>query len=92
MIYELNKDQLKRAKDIVKELEEKHKLWLIEKTNWKGKSLGNVKVSDKHALILTNPNGLGNFSDIKKLADKIIDDVYKKFNIELEPEVQYINI
>lgn len=66
--------------------------WFIEKTNWKGKSLGNVKVSDKHALILTNPNGAGNFNDIKKLADKITDDVYKKFNIKLEPEVQYINI
>ncbi len=66
--------------------------YLIEKAGWKGKSLGPVKVSDKHALILTNPNGKGNFSDVKKLADTIIDDVFKKFGIKLEPEVQYINI
>jgi len=65
--------------------------WLIEKAGWKGKSLGPVKVSDKHALVLTNPEGKGNFSDIKKLADVIISDVYKKFKIRLEPEVQYIN-
>lgn len=66
--------------------------WLIEKAGWKGKSLGPVKVSDKHALVLTNPDGKGNFSDIKKLADAIISDVYEKFKIRLEPEVQYINI
>lgn len=66
--------------------------FLIEKAGWKGKALGKVKVSDKHALILTNPDGRGNFSDIKKLADAITDDVYNKFGITLEPEVQYINI
>lgn len=66
--------------------------WLIEKARWKGKSLGPVKVSDKHALILTNPGGKGSFSDIKKLANAIIFDVDKKFGIKLEPEVQYINI
>lgn len=66
--------------------------FLIEKARWKGKSLGPVKVSDKHALVLTNPEGKGSFSDIKKLADAIITDVYAKFGITLEPEVQYINI
>lgn len=66
--------------------------FLIEKTGWKGKKLGPVKVSEKHALILTNPDGKGTFKDIKKLADTIIDDVYNKFGIKLEPEVQYINI
>lgn len=66
--------------------------FLIEKAGWKGKSLGNVKVSDKHALILINPEGKGNFNDIKKLADAITKDVLKKFKIKLIPEVQYINI
>ena len=66
--------------------------WLVEKAGWKGKSLGPVKVSDKHALVITNPKGKGNFSDIKKLADAIITDVDNKFGIKLEPEVQYINI
>jgi UDP-N-acetylmuramate--alanine ligase len=66
--------------------------WLIEKAEWKGKALGPVKVSDKHALIITNPEGKGTFNDVKKLADKIIEDVNSKFGIILEPEVQYINI
>lgn len=66
--------------------------FLIEKAGWKGKSIGPVKVSDKHALVLTNPDGKGNFEDIKKLADAIINDVNKKFGIKLEPEVQFINI
>lgn len=65
--------------------------WLIEKSGWKGKKLGPVKVSDKHALIITNPDGKGTFEDIKKLADAIIIDVQYKFGIKLEPEVQYIN-
>lgn len=66
--------------------------YLIEQCGWKGKSLGLVKVSDKHALIITNPEGKGTFDDIKKLADHIIKDVYKKYKIKLVPEVQYINI
>lgn len=66
--------------------------WLIERAKWKGKTLGPVKVSDKHALIITNPDGKGSFNDVKKLADKIIEDVHKMFGITLEPEVQYINI
>lgn len=64
--------------------------WMIEKAGWKGKSLGPVKVSDKHALVLTNPQGRGTFSDIKKIANKIMNDVNSKFGINLEPEVQYI--
>jgi UDP-N-acetylmuramate dehydrogenase len=66
--------------------------FLIEKTGWKGKSLGPVKVSDKHALVITNPLGAGGFDDIQKLANAIIKDVYKKFKIKLIPEVQYIDI
>lgn len=66
--------------------------WLIEKTGWKGKALGPVKVSDKHALIITNPEGKGTFDDVKNLADKIISDVKDEFDIVLEPEVQYINL
>src|SRR3989344_4060708 len=66
--------------------------FLIEKAGWKGKSLGPVGVSEKHALVLINPEGKGNFSDIKKLADAIIEDVHNQFGIILEPEVQYINL
>lgn len=65
--------------------------FLIEKAGWKGRKMGLAQVSPKHALILTNPNGKSKFDDIKKLADSIIFDVYKLFEIKLKPEVQYIN-
>lgn len=64
--------------------------WLVEKAGWKGRSLGPVKVSDKHALIIVNPENKGTTSDIKKLADNIKSDVLEMFGIELEPEVQFI--
>lgn len=65
--------------------------WLIEKSGWKGRGIGPVSVSNKHALVITNPEGKGNFNDIKNLADRIIEDVDKMFGVKLEPEVQYIN-
>lgn len=65
--------------------------WLIEQAGWKGKSLGSVKVSEKHALVITNPSGKGKFEDVLNLAQSITNDVNKKFKITLEPEVQYIN-
>lgn len=80
---------------VIFDFAEKYKVsagWLIEKAGWKGKNLGSVKVSNKHALIITNPNGKGTFKDVKKLADKIIEDVDKMFGVKLVPEVQYINI
>jgi len=66
--------------------------WFIEKSGWKGAKLGNAAVSSKHALILLNPEGKAAAEDIRNLAEKIVDDVYKKFNIKLEREVQYINM
>jgi UDP-N-acetylmuramate--alanine ligase len=66
--------------------------WFIEKAGWKGKGIGKAKVSNKHALILTNPGGNADFNDVKALADVIVEDVNNKFKIKLEPEVQYINI
>jgi len=65
--------------------------WFIEKAGWKGKSHENAKVSDKHALVITNPEGKATSREIVELAEKIQDDVYKKFGVKLEPEVQYIN-
>lgn len=70
----------------------RHKLfagWLIDKAGWKGKSVGNARVSDKNALVITNP-GKATSEEIKSLAEKIIDDVYAKFGIKLEPEVNIL--
>ncbi len=63
--------------------------WLIEKTGWKGRSLGPAAVYEKQALVLVNKGGATG-ADIKHLADTIIEDVRKKFGITLSTEVNYI--
>lgn len=63
--------------------------WLIEKSGWKGRSLGPAAVYDKQALVLVNKGGATG-ADIKKLADTIIEDVRQKFGIILSTEVNYI--
>lgn len=65
--------------------------WFIEQAGWLGKSHKGAKVSDKHALVITNPGGLATSKEIVELSKKIQNDVYKKFGVKLEPEVQYIN-
>ncbi len=63
--------------------------WLIEKTGWKGRSLGPAAVYDKQALVLVNKGGATG-ADVKRLADTIIADVKRKFGITLSTEVNYI--
>lgn len=65
--------------------------WLIEKAGWKGKSFRTAGVSEKHALILINKDGKAKANDVFDLSEKIIEDVYKKFGLKLEREVQFIN-
>jgi len=63
--------------------------WLIEKTGWKGRSLGPAAVYEKQALVLVNKGGATG-ADIKRLADTVIEDVKQKFGITLTTEVNYI--
>ncbi len=63
--------------------------WLIEKTGWKGRSLGPAAVYEKQALVLVNKGGATGV-DVKRLADTIIEDVKQKFGITLTTEVNYI--
>ena len=63
--------------------------WLIEKCGWKGYKEKNIGVSDKHALVIVNYNAKKGI-EIRKLSNKIIDDVKEKFNIKLIPEVNII--
>lgn len=60
--------------------------WLIESSGFKGYELGGASVYDKHSLIIINKNN-ATPNDIKSLADKIIQKVFKDFSIKLEPEV-----
>ncbi|MCH7641016.1 UDP-N-acetylmuramate dehydrogenase [Patescibacteria group bacterium] len=64
--------------------------WLVENAGWKGRKYKNAQVSEKSALVITNPEGKATAEDVRQLADKISEDVYKKFKIKLEPEVQLI--
>ncbi len=63
--------------------------WLIDRAGWKGKKMGRAGVHPQQALVLIN---LGNAtgSDILKLSKAIEEDIYDKFQINLEKEVNVI--
>ncbi|MDP3149359.1 MAG: UDP-N-acetylmuramate dehydrogenase [Ignavibacteria bacterium] len=63
--------------------------WLIEQCGWKGKRIGNVGVHEDQALVLVN-YGDASGAEILQLADSIKEDVFKKFEIQLEEEVNII--
>jgi len=63
--------------------------WLIEKAGWKGKSVSNCAVHDKQALVIINKGGATGM-EVFKLSEMIVEDVLKKFNVQLEREVQVI--
>lgn len=63
--------------------------WLIEKAGFKkGYMKNGVGISRKHSLALININGTTNA--LMKLAAEIVDEVRKKFGIELEREPVYV--
>ena len=63
--------------------------WLIEKAGWKGKSAGEAAVHEKQSLVLIN-KGDASGKEIFRLSKMVAEDVFKKFNIHLEREVQVI--
>ena len=63
--------------------------WLIEKCGLKGKRIGNVKISEKHANFIVNL-GNGRASDVLKLIKLIKNKVKKRFGIKLEEEIEYL--
>ncbi|HRS53207.1 MAG TPA: UDP-N-acetylmuramate dehydrogenase, partial [Bacteroidales bacterium] len=63
--------------------------WLIEKCGWKGKNLGRAAVYSQQPLVIINKGGAKG-EEILELANKIIDDVKKTFEIKLEPEVNIL--
>lgn len=60
--------------------------WLIEKSGWKGKQLGNAAVHNKQALVIVNRGGASG-NEIIKLAETIQEDVQRLFGISLQMEV-----
>ena len=63
--------------------------WLLEQSGLKGKSFGSVSVYDKNALVLVN-NGDATFADLENVKNQIIQTVYDKFGITLEPEPEFV--
>ena len=63
--------------------------WLIEQCGMKGKTVGGAAVHEKQALVIINQNHATG-QEIASLAEEICRSVKEKFNIELQPEVNYI--
>jgi UDP-N-acetylmuramate dehydrogenase len=62
---------------------------LIEQCGWKGKQVGKVAVHAMQPLVIVNCGGASG-NEIKQLADEIQLSVKNKFDIQLQPEVNYI--
>lgn len=63
---------------------------LLEECGFKGKSLGGVSFSEVHANFLVNNKG-GTFEDALSLIKEAKNEVYKKFGIKLELEMQIVD-
>jgi len=63
--------------------------WLIENSELKGKSFGNISVYNKNALVLIN-NGEATGKDVSNAKNQIIKIVEDKFGITLEQEPEMI--
>ncbi|MBO6518142.1 MAG: UDP-N-acetylmuramate dehydrogenase [Bacteroidia bacterium] len=63
--------------------------WLIEQCGWKGKRVGDTGSHAKQALVLVN-YGQAKGADVRQLAHDIIESVWNKFGVRLEPEVNII--
>lgn len=64
--------------------------WLIEKSGWKGRSLGRAGVYERQALVLVNLGGAVG-EDIVRLCDTVRADVKAQFGIDIHPEVNFIS-
>lgn len=62
---------------------------LIDKAGWKGYREGDAGIYPKQALVVVN-YGNARPEEIKQLYEKVISDVYNKFHITLQPEVNIL--
>jgi UDP-N-acetylmuramate dehydrogenase len=62
---------------------------LIEAAGLKGRAVGGAKVSEKHANFIVNTSG-ATASDVRALMALVQQDVSRKFNVKLVPEVELV--
>jgi len=62
---------------------------LIDAAGLKGLRIGGAVVSEKHANFIVN-DGKGSAADVRRLADRVRDEVAARHGVELEPEVVFL--
>ncbi|MEP7321659.1 MAG: UDP-N-acetylmuramate dehydrogenase [Saprospiraceae bacterium] len=60
--------------------------WLIDQAGWKGKTIGRVGCFERQALVIVN-RGSATGEEIWKFAELVKNDVFEKFDIHIEPEI-----
>lgn len=63
--------------------------WMIEKAGWKGFRRGDAGVHERQALVLVN-YGEARGQEVYQLALDIIEDIDKRFEVKLTPEVNIL--
>lgn len=64
--------------------------WLIERVGLKGVQIGNVRIHNKSSLVITNPEGKANFSELELAIHEIKTKVHDEFGVDLEVEPNII--
>lgn len=64
--------------------------WLIDNAGLKGHKIGGAQVYEKQPLVIVNPGG-ATAKDVVALAQYVIDSVFRKYEVKLSPEVNYVN-
>jgi UDP-N-acetylmuramate dehydrogenase len=77
------------AQPVGDELAKLSAAWLIEHCGWKGRSIGDAAVSERHALVLVN-QGNATGTQLLELAVAIQTSVKREFGIALEPEPRIV--
>lgn len=65
--------------------------WMIEQCGWKGRSLGSAGVWHRHSNVFVH-HGSKNGLDLWRLAKIIQCNIYERFQVRLEPEVNIIRL
>lgn len=63
--------------------------WLIQRSGWKGRSIGRAGIYEKQALVIVNLGGATG-AEVMAVAEAVITAVRDQFGIELHPEANII--